>query len=88
LLIPFLAQSLNYPKTTTKFFFVLATFSISILFTKLLHLKLNWVGFPGKEFLGWINLFGVVSQNRRAFILDDPFLYFQILSLFEYFDNG
>ena len=86
LLLPFSIHALNYPKTTTKFFFVLAYFFYFNFIYEIAALKLNWWGFPGKEFIGWINLFGVSFPIEELLFWMILFV-LSILSLFEYFDD-
>ncbi len=86
LLIPFLFQLLKYPKTTSKFFLATAYFFYLHFIYEITALKLGWWTFPGKEFVGWVSVFGTtfpIEELLFWFIL----LALGILSYYEYFDD-
>jgi len=86
LLIPFLIQLFRYPKTTSKFFLAAAYFFYLHFIYELTGLKLGWWKFPGKEFIGWVSVFGT------SFPLEELIFWFILLALatisyYEYFDD-
>jgi len=86
LLIPFLIQLFKYPKTTSKFFLAAAYFFYLHFIYEITALKLGWWKFPGKEFIGWVSIFGV------SFPLEELIFWFILLALatlsfYEFFDD-
>jgi hypothetical protein len=86
LLIPFLVQMLKYPKTTSKFFLAGAYFFYFHFILEVVGLKLGLWTFPGTDFIGWINIFGV------GFPIEELIFWFILLALttisyYEYFDD-
>jgi len=86
LLIPFLFQLFKYPKTTSKFFLAGAYFFYLHFIYEVTGLKLRWWTFPGPNFIGWVNMFGIgfpVEEIIFWFIL----LALTTISYYEYFDD-
>lgn len=86
-LIPVVLFLACFPKFIAKYAKIVLYFSIVSFLNELTALKLGHWTFPGRDFIGWVELFG------QRFPFEEFFFYVllgavMILSYFEYFDDN
>ncbi|MBW2993728.1 hypothetical protein KY317_04100 [Candidatus Woesearchaeota archaeon] len=85
-LIPVILELSTHTRLAAKFFRTAAYFSYLTFLYEVTALKLGWWSFPGTEFIGWINIFGV------SFPIEELFFWIMLtalacLSWYEFFDD-
>ncbi len=86
ILIPIILQFIKYPKFIFKFTKVAIYFFYVSLVYEIMALKLNWWDFPGRDFIGWVSIYGF-RFPLEEFIFWLLLFAMSILTFYEYFDN-
>ena len=86
LLIPILLELIKYRNLISKFLYTGAYFFFVTFLYEVTALRLDWWDFPGEQFIGWMNIFGV-SFPIEELIFWIMLLAMGILSWYEFFDD-
>lgn len=83
---PVVFQILEHPKVFSKFSLAIVYFFIYTFIWEVTALKLGWWSFPGTEFIGWLNIFGV-SIPFEEFFFWCVLTAAALLTYFEFYDD-